>query len=199
MEKREYKCSSNTKDALFRSLLKLSKEKGFDKVTLRDICNDADVSIGSFYHHFKSKEDLAKATYFQTDKLINEDFLKLCRASTPSDNLYNILRIYVEYVSNEVGVLIKSYYKLILDMTDVSAFEPERLYYKNLKDIIRKCMEEGYVNKLYDYTEVTEYCLRFLRGLIFDWSVNDCKYNLKDKFEKDYVIFINGLIYSKNA
>ena len=194
MEKREYKCSSNTKYALFKSLLRLSKEKGFDKVTIRDICNDAEVSIGSFYHHFKSKEDLAKATYFQTDKLINEDFLELCRANTPADNLYNILKIYVAYVAKEVGVLIKAYYKLVLEMTDVSAFEPERLYYKSLRDIIVKCAEEGYINESYNYDEVTEYCLRFVRGLIFDWSVRDCSYDLQEKFEKDYAMFMNGLV-----
>ena len=193
MEKREYKCSENTKEALFRSLLKLSKEKGFDKVTIRDICTDAEVSIGSFYHHFKSKDELAKETYFQTDKLINEDFIKVCESSNPKENLYNILRIYVEYVSREVGSLVKAYYKLVLDMTDVSAFEPERLYYKSLKNIIQKCAEEGYIKKFDSYDEVTAYCSRFIRGLIFDWCVNEGKYNLEEKFESDFKFFMSGL------
>ena len=193
MARREYKCSSSTKDALFASLLKLSREKGFDKVTVRDICTDAEISIGSFYHHFKSKEDLAKETYFQTDKLINEDFVRLCETNTAENNLYKILEIYVEYVSEEIGMLIKSYYRLLLDVTSISAFEPERLYFATLKEILGKCGDSGYIKKHEDYTEVAEYCLRFIRGLMFDWCVNEGSYDLKNQFEKDYKLFINGL------
>lgn len=193
MAKREYKCSTTTKDALFKSLLKLSREKGFDKVTIRDICTDAEISIGSFYHHFKSKEELAKETYFQTDRLINEDFVRLCEASSPKDNLYNILKIYVEYVDTEVGMLIKAYYRLLIDITTISAFEPERLYFSTLKDILGKCGASGFVKEQEDYTDIAEYCLRFVRGLMFDWCVNDGSYDLKEQFEKDYPFFINGL------
>lgn len=193
MAKREYKCSSSTKEALFKSLLKLAKEKGFDKVTIRDICTDANISIGSFYHHFKSKEELAKETYFQTDKLINEDFVRLCETNTPKYNLYNILKIYVEYVSSEIGMLIKSYYRLLLDVTAISAFEPERLYYGTLKEILEACGKCGYIKEKEDYSETADYCLRFVRGLMFDWCVNDGSYDLKEQFEKDYILFINGL------
>ena len=193
MARREYKCSSSTKDSLFNSLLKLSREKGFDKVTVREICNDAEISIGSFYHHFKSKEELAKETYFQTDKLINEDFMRLCETNSPENNLYKILEIYVEYVSNEIGMLIKSYYRLLLDVTSISAFEPERLYFGTLKEILQQCGESGYIKEQEDYTNVAEYCLRFVRGLMFDWCVNEGSYDLKKQFEKDYIFFIKGL------
>ena len=193
MARREYKCSSSTKDALFNSLLKLSREKGFDKVTIRDICTDAEISIGSFYHHFKSKEELAKETYFQTDRLINEDFVRLCKANSPGDNLHNILKIYVEYVSSEIGMLIKSYYRLLLDVTSISAFEPERLYYGTLKEILENCAKSGYIKDFENYNEVADYCLRFIRGLMFDWCVNGGTYDLNEQFEKDYDFFINGL------
>lgn len=193
MEKREYKCTAATKEALLDAILNLSKEKEYEKITIREICNYAKISIGSFYHHFHSKEDLAIEAYYQIDKLINEDFKELCRHKTPEENLHIILKSYIEYVSKEVGLLIKTYYKLIMEETSVSAFEPERLYYKALNCILEECSEKGYIKKNTNIKEMTEYCLRFLRGLIFDWSLHGGRYDLLEKFEADYKYLINGL------
>lgn len=43
--------------------LKLFSEKGFFRTSMQDISREANVSIGSIYHHFKNKEILAKALY----------------------------------------------------------------------------------------------------------------------------------------
>ncbi len=193
MEKKEYKCTAATKEALFDAIFALSKQKEYDKITIREICTYAGISIGSFYHHFKSKDDLAIEAYYQVDKLINEDFKELCKNKTPEENLYLILKSYIEYVSNEIGILIKTYYKLIMEETSVSAFEPERLYYKALTCILLECSKKGYIKENINVNEITEYCLRFLRRLIFDWSLHDGKYDLTKQFETDYCYLIQGL------
>ncbi len=193
MEKREYRCTAATKEALLSAILHLSKEKEYDKITIREICSCANTSIGSFYHHFHSKDDLAVEAYYQIDKLINEDFKELCKQKNPDEKLHMILKSYIEYVAKEVGILIKTYYKLIMEETSVSAFEPERLYYKTLKCILEECSQQGYIKKEIDINETTRYCLRFLRGLIFDWSIHDGTYDLLDKFESDYQYLLHGL------
>lgn len=40
---------------------KLFLEKGFDKTSMRDIAEAANVSKGAIYHHFKSKDDVINA------------------------------------------------------------------------------------------------------------------------------------------
>ncbi len=193
MEKREYKCTAATKEALLDAILQLSKEKEYEKITIREICSYAKISIGSFYHHFHSKEDLAIEAYYQIDRLINEDFKEQCKQKNPEENLHMILKSYIEYVAKEVGILIKTYYKLIMEETSVSAFGPERLYYKTLNGILEECSQKGYIKKGIDTHETTRYCLRFLRGLIFDWSLHDGMYDLLDRFESDYQYLLNGL------
>ena len=46
------------KDKIIRVSFRLVGEKGFPATTVDEICNAAKVSKGSFYHFFKSKEDL---------------------------------------------------------------------------------------------------------------------------------------------
>lgn len=43
----------------------LMAEKGFKQCTIEEIARLADVGFGSFYNHFKSKEDIARAVFAQ--------------------------------------------------------------------------------------------------------------------------------------
>lgn len=193
MKKREYKCTATTKDALLSAIIQLAKQKGYEKITIRDICKEANISIGSFYHHYHSKEELATEAYYQIDKLITEDFREIYKNKSSRENLYAFLEICIKYVTEDVGMIIKEYYKLMLDETAISAFNPELLYYKTLKQILIECSKDGYIYQVEDFEELTEYCIRFIRGLIFDWSIHDGKYDLLKQFEIDFERFMSGL------
>lgn len=47
-----------SKKALRRALIDLMEEKGFDSITINDLCSAADLNRGTFYNHFTDKEDL---------------------------------------------------------------------------------------------------------------------------------------------
>jgi TetR/AcrR family transcriptional regulator, transcriptional repressor for nem operon len=51
----------SARDKLMVSALKLIRTKGFGATTVDDLCRDAGVTKGAFFHHFKSKEDAAVA------------------------------------------------------------------------------------------------------------------------------------------
>lgn len=193
MKKREYKCTAITKNALLEAIIQLAKEKGYNNITIRDICRKADISIGSFYHHYHSKEELAKEAYYQIDRLITENFIERGKDKSSKENLYNLLEICIKYVAEDIGMIIKEYYKLMLDETAISAFNPELFYYKTLNQLLIDCSKDGYISKVKDSTEVTEYCIRFIRGLIFDWSIHDGNYDLVEQFKIDFERLINGL------
>ena len=53
--------TSNTKTKLLDAALIAIRAKGYTATTVDDICEAAGVTKGAFFHHFKSKEDLAVA------------------------------------------------------------------------------------------------------------------------------------------
>ena len=57
-----------SKIKLIESSVNVIRAKGYAATTVEDICHRAGVTKGSFFHHFKSKDDLAvaAATYFGT-------------------------------------------------------------------------------------------------------------------------------------
>src|SRR5277367_3573464 len=50
-----------SKAALLDAALSVFRAKGYSATRVEDICEAAELTKGSFFHHFKSKEDLAIA------------------------------------------------------------------------------------------------------------------------------------------
>lgn len=49
---------TRSKRALRDAMISLMKERGFDNITVNDLCVKADLNRGTFYNHFRDKEDL---------------------------------------------------------------------------------------------------------------------------------------------
>jgi AcrR family transcriptional regulator len=52
---------ARTRKTLQRALVNLMLEKGYDAITVEDICAEADVGRSTFYAHFTGKEDLKRS------------------------------------------------------------------------------------------------------------------------------------------
>lgn len=51
----------NAKSRLLNAALKLIRTSGYEATAVDDLCSEAGVTKGAFFHHFKSKQDLAVA------------------------------------------------------------------------------------------------------------------------------------------
>lgn len=51
--------SSDTRTRILEAALKVIRTKGYSATRVNDICEEASLSKGSFFHHFESKEHLA--------------------------------------------------------------------------------------------------------------------------------------------
>lgn len=54
----------DTKNKIFETAVFLIKSKGYDNVTISEICQTAGLAKGSFYVHYKSKEDIVRESYY---------------------------------------------------------------------------------------------------------------------------------------
>lgn len=52
-----------TRDLILSTALRLFSERGYFATSVHDIRRSANLSIGSIYHHFDSKESIARAIY----------------------------------------------------------------------------------------------------------------------------------------
>lgn len=88
-----------TKSLLHRALIELMIECGYDRITLQDILNRADVGRSTFYAHFRDKDDLLlvssteylRAAVADAGSAANDP--QFPQSSTPLAPLYTLFRL----------------------------------------------------------------------------------------------------------
>ena len=77
-----------TKMVLKQSLLELMAERPISKITIKELCDSADVNRGTFYTHYNDQYDLLRQIQDEMDRDI-----KATLAKTPADSLTAIAEI----------------------------------------------------------------------------------------------------------
>jgi TetR/AcrR family transcriptional repressor of nem operon len=63
-----------SKTKLLDATLKVVRAKGYSATRIEDVCAEAGLTKGSFFHHFKNKEDLALAAVAHWDAYASQIF-----------------------------------------------------------------------------------------------------------------------------
>ena len=66
--------AEETRVRILDAALRLFRERGFEKTTMRDVATEAGVATGAAYYYYRSKEELVMAFYLRTDEESREGF-----------------------------------------------------------------------------------------------------------------------------
>ncbi len=84
------KANPQTRDTLMEAAFGLVRQKGLNATSVDEICAAAGVSKGAFFHHFKSKEELAVAAAHHWSA-VTEGFFETAPYHLPEDPLERLL------------------------------------------------------------------------------------------------------------
>ena len=145
-----------TKMVLKNSFVQLLNEKSFDKITVKELCERADVNRGTFYVHYKDQQDLLHQ--------IQKDFL--CQAKQLLFSCSNSIEYY-EYIKENKDLINCLYHHhLSMDFgVEFSGFVRE---YLGMELNPMGIEDKGENSVLYDFLEGA------LIGAIMAWIKNDC-------------------------
>lgn len=161
-------------------MVSLMDEEGLKKVTIKDICKAANISVGSFYHYFESKDSIVEDMYKLMDEffLVNESKIKSYeRVSEQIISFVNHFGIYVEEWGYYGNLLIMSSSVKVKNQNHNS----NRIVYSILKSII----EEGIANKQFkgdiDIDELVVIIFAVMRGHLLEWIKKEPDYKVREK------------------
>lgn len=171
--------------------LYLAKNEGWKDTTIRRICQEAGVSIGSFYHHFKSKQEVVNKSFMAFDNTL-ETTCTDC--DNPIDEVKNTIMKQAKYIVDEAGMVTAEYYAVLLQGGDYAAASPSRIYYKKVKKHMTDAKEAGLIKDEYDAKYIAEFLIKFNRGAIVDWCLSGYNYDVLERLEKELDLILSIFI-----
>ena len=181
MRQRQYKKSEASKRAILSAAHKLIVEKGFEKTSIKEIVQESGLSVGSFYHHFRSKDDLLNEAFLEfDDQLTEEAFARYDRMSA-LDAIKAVLIEQTEYTESIGPNLMSEYYRALLQNKNRNAVNPQRAYYQAVKTYVEKAQQLGALSKRHDSSTIARYLIRSVRGTLVDWCLHDGSYPVAKK------------------
>lgn len=163
--------SKETKERIFRAAKRILQKKGYEELSIKNICEEAGVSNGSFYHHFKTKDDLL-SYYIEDQPSINPDLLDL--PDNVEEAKLAIIRVYLNYVDycKELGVEFMTGYYDPKNQALNPVIRTERPYpIVTVQTYVEKAIEAGILHLNVEIEEFTTDIRMIVIGNVFEWCL----------------------------
>lgn len=184
------------KEKILNTAIKLFKEKDFGKVSIDEICDECGVTKGSFYHHYKSKNDLL-ISYYNT--LIKKDTYTIMNEIITIDSTYEQLwkaiELYFIESMLEIGPnLFKNV--IITDILErnevihlyIDSNERLKEYFELLIKLIVKGQHNGEIRNSFSSDELLSSYFAGVLGIFVKWSSSGGTFDEKAELRKLFEI-----------
>jgi len=162
-----------TRRTLIRTAAKLWSERGFDAVTVEEICSEAGVGRTTFYLHFESKDHLLASLAGATGAGVAAD-LEAVSASAPLDEQLDVL---IRGIARRMQDVPKSLAELVIHSQRMQLMKasPEDLaqsirFADLAREVLAGARRRGELTRAADPTELGEVLGALIMDAIESWA-----------------------------
>lgn len=174
--KRRQEKAQATKEKIFAAAISLIEEKGYEAVTVSEICRAVGIAKGAFYLHYQSKEDIIRERYdrdlaaFVTKRYAAERDGQPRR--TACERLERFLALELEFAQS-VGrdVTCLAYALQLNHAVKNGGYVPTCLFTQDLRDEIAQSL--GQAKATWTADAVFSYLESLVRGILATWCLGD--------------------------
>lgn len=140
-----------TKKRILQTALTLFNSQGMAKVTLRSIANEMGISQGNLNYHFKKREDIIEALYFQIVENIDHSIANGIKTEHPLKGVFNISES-IMFIFYEYRFFLLDFVLIMRENTKIKAHYRKLIKQRALEFIglINVLIEKGIMRKKND-------------------------------------------------
>lgn len=178
---------NDTKKKIIQVALKKFKDKGYDDVSINEICKDSDISKNTFYYYFKSKEELLHFNLKDSICCFDSDFLiKLMKIENPYLRYCELIRPFLIKVENDGPTVLKNFMieKFNKDLLSGKFPHDGKLDFlkKARSEILLEAQNKGYIRKDETVEKLLRYSSSLMIGMMQSWVISDGSFDLSNEF-----------------
>lgn len=181
-----------TREKLLETTIKLVNQHGMQALTIRNICDEAGISTGSFYNLFDGKDDLIAYHLRDVFTSYKQKAEEQASDRTALERIILIYRFYIDCVLEAGLEFITGFYSSITN--PVFNFLEREEEEEFVLGRVRQDLEEGIAaGEVIESLDINEALLRIaiiITGSIYYWCVFDGKVDLTyqaDSLLQDYL------------
>ena len=185
--------SKETKAKIFRAAKHILQKQGYEQLSIKNICEEAGVSNGSFYHHFKTKDDLL-SYYIEEQPSINPDLLDMPRNDAEAKAA--IIQVYLNYVHycQDLGVEFMSNYYTPKNQSLNPLIRTERPYpIVTVHNYLKKAIDADIIKPDRDLEDITTDIRMIVIGNVFEWCLKSGEADFEGNMRRTLRIYLDGL------
>ena len=187
-QKRAYRKSSETQKIIFDKALALMSEKGFQGTTVREICAEADIPVGTFYNCYKSKVDILRVIYDTGDQYMQN---ALAAEDSNRSALEKLRSFVLHYAKLNENTGIDAMRVLFYPSNEW--FSHRRPMQSMVDDIVSRGQANGELRTDMKSAEIVDFIFDIVRGVCYDWCICGGSFDLTARMEIHFSLLCNAL------
>lgn len=192
---RREQSAHQTRQMIVDAAIELFIEKGYDEVTVEEVCEKAGVSKGTFYNHFKSKEQAVIEEFMKIDQFYIDSMEKMKKGSTPLEKLLALNELALQYIRKQgINIVKIAYHSEIRPSVKKSIIaDGDRPLYKITELLVRDAQENGAIRSDLDSAAISQMFIKCTRGLVYDWCLQNGETDLEEAGRSFRTLFADGV------
>lgn len=184
-----------TREKLLKAAIKLVNRDGMKQLTVRNICDEAGLSTGSFYNLFSGKEDLISYYLKYAFVPYREKALVESEPYNPIERILIIYRAYVVYCKDMglefVSGLYASNHNPFFDFLHRDS--DDDFIIATVRSCIDEAKKQGLIRKEVDTDESLLRIAAASTGLLFYWCVFNGKIDLEYEVDAAIATYLRSI------
>ncbi len=186
--------SKETKERIFQAAKTILQKKGYENLSIKNICEEAGVSNGSFYHHFRTKDDLL-SYYIEAQPTINPGLLDIPQDKDTAKEA--IVKVYLNYAAycKELGVDFVAGYYTPRNQALNPAIRTERPYpIVTVQHYLEKAVEANAIQLNLSIPEVVTDIRMLIIGNVFEWALRSSEVDFEQNIKRSISHYLDGVL-----
>lgn len=164
-----------------QALAKLLGEKTWEDITVKDICKETSVSVGTFYYYYTSKEHLLYEKLDKLDHYFETDLEKELQSLALYDALELYWQTYLHWIKRKGYQRRAHILKFYLYDTPSSEWFFERGLYTTLRGIFQRAIDNGEIKMKLAAEDMARDLLAMILGQLTMWCISKGEYATLNK------------------